>query len=210
MMRLATVFLLAMTVTVQAQTPAPGRNLPPDFYPPSPCIKPGKVLKEGTARTSSSSAQYWAPMTNTAVERYNQDAPAFTACVKTYADNARLDIEQILAAVNAAATGIAPAPIPAGNMLPGFYPKPACTKPDQAAIGAPPGGRDAPAMAAYNLRVQTFNAQAAAFGDCFKAYRSNAQADIAQIQAVVQAVVADASAAPAAADKGDYMTQRRR
>jgi hypothetical protein len=210
MMRLATVFFLAMTISVQAQGSATGRNLPPDFYPPSPCVKPGKVLKDGTARTSSSSAQYWAPMTNSAVERYNQDAPAFTACVKSYADNARLDILQILAAVNAAATGIAPAPTGGGNMLPGFYPAPACTKPDQAAVGAPPDGRDALAMAAYNLRVQTFNASAIAFSDCFKAYRSNAQADIAQIQAVMQAVVADANTPLAAPDKGDFMTQRRR
>jgi hypothetical protein len=191
--------------------------MPPDFYPRNSCVRPAKVTRDGTARTSGGSAQYWAPTDiNVSVAKFNKTSAAFNACIKTYADNARHDTQNILAVVNAAVADAqgteAPAvPIAAGNMPAGFYPRSSCIKPDPAALGKSPSVSDRQAMIGYNLRVETFNRQALAFNACIKAYVDNGQRDIAAIQNLVQAAMADANAPLADPDpKGDFMTQRRR
>lgn len=213
--------LLALTLPATAQTPSPppvtGTNMPPDFYPHSPCIKPAKVVKDGTARTSGGSAQYWAPTdVNVPVANFNKAYAAFNACIKAYVDKAQHDTQYILAVVNAAVAdvqGTQPPAIPtaAGNMPSGFYPRNLCIRPDQTSLGKAPDASGQQAMTAYNLRVETFNQQALVFNACIKAYVDNGQKDIATIQNMVHAIVADANAPLADPDpKGDFMTERRR
>jgi hypothetical protein len=229
----AIALLLALTVPAMAQSPAaqttaPGSNMPADFYPRRPCIKPQKVKRDSTARTSGGSAQPWAPMVNKDVEAFNRRAITFNACINLYVANARLDTQHILAVVNAAVAKVqgadrSSAPAGGGNMPAGFYPDSPCLQP--VAPESPDAARDRQAALkrgsvkslqnaateAYGLRVQKFNAQAAAFNVCIKTYVDNGQRDIQQIQGIVRAAVADANAPFADADpKGDFMTDRRR
>ena len=228
----AIALLLALTVPVMAQpvqTTAPGSNMPADFYPRSPCIKPQKVKRDSTARTSSGSAQPWAPMVNKDVEEFNRLAIAFNACINLYVANARLDTQHILGVVNAAAAEVQganrpSAPAGGGNMPAGFYPDSPCIQPVPPESPAAARDREAAlkrgsvrslqnnaATEAYGIRVQKFNAQAAAFNVCIKTYVDNAQRDIQQIQGIVHAAVADANTPFADTDpKGDFMTERRR
>jgi hypothetical protein len=202
--------------------------MPADFYPRSACIKPQKVKRDSTARTSSGSAQPWAPMVNKEVEEFNRLATTFNACINLYVVNARLDTQYILDVVNAATAEVQganrpSAPAVGGNMPTGFYPDSPCLQP--VAPESPAAARDRQAALkrgsvkslqnaateAYGLRVQKFNAQAAAFNVCIKSYVDNAQRDIQQIQNIVHAAVADANAPFAdATPKGDFMTERRR
>ena len=78
------------------------------------------------------------------------------------------------------------------NMPANFYPPSPCRKPEPAPKGAP-GVADQAAMMTYNLRVKNYNAQAAAFNDCIHAYMDRAQNDVAHIQEIVHAAVADAN-----------------
>jgi hypothetical protein len=230
----AIALLLALTVPVMAQSPAaqtaaPNSNMPADFYPRSPCIKPQRVTKDSTARTSGGSAQPWATMVNKEVEQFNQAAALFNICIKTYVDNARLDTQHILGVVNAAAAEVQganrpSAPAGGGNMPAGFYPDSPCIQPVPPESPAAARDREAAlkrgsvrslqnnaATEAYGIRVQKFNAQAAAFNVCIKTYVDNAQRDIQQIQGIVHAAVADANTPFADTDpKGDFMTERRR
>lgn len=81
----------------------------------------------------------------------------------------------------------------ASNMPPDFYPRSPCIKPDKSGLGGAPGIQDQQAMLAYNLKVKAYNQKAAAFGICMKTYVDNAQNDIAHIQDVVHAAVAEAN-----------------
>jgi len=101
----------------------------------------------------------------------------------------------IVAAVMALAPASAqmPAAAAGSNMPPDFYPHSACVKPDKKVLGSAPGVQDQDAMRAYNYKVKRFNDEAAAFNACLKIYIDNAQNDIAAIQAIVQAAVADAN-----------------
>ncbi|HWX90110.1 MAG TPA: hypothetical protein VNY75_07380 [Rhizomicrobium sp.] len=102
----------------------------------------------------------------------------------------------IVAAVMApAAPAGAQMPVAAAgsNMLPDFYPHPACVKPDTKGLGGAPGVQDQEAMRAYNYKVKRFNDEAAAFNACIKTYIDNAQNDINAIQGIVHAAVADAN-----------------
>lgn len=219
--------LLVLTVCAAAQPAvaqsAPGSNMPADFYPHSPCIKPQKVRKDSTARTSGGSAQAWAPMVNTDVDQFNNLALAFNACIKLYVDNARLDMQQILDVVNAPAAQGAPSiPPESGNMPSGFYPQSPCIQPvppeseaaarDRAEAvrrGSVRSLQNDARTEAYSLSVQKFNAQAAVFNVCIKTYVDNAKRDIEHVQSLVRTAVADANA-PMADSKGDFMTDRRR
>jgi hypothetical protein len=77
---------------------APGTgNLPPDFYPRSPCIKPdpaGIGDKPRDARDGKAVDEY-----NRRIQTYNKVAQAFNGCVTDYAAKARNDIERIQAAI---------------------------------------------------------------------------------------------------------------
>lgn len=80
-----------------------------------------------------------------------------------------------------------------GNLPPGFYPKPACEKPDKAGL-ARPNPDDQKSIAEYNAKVKIFNNQAVAFNTCMRDYRDRAQNDIDVILATVHAAVAAANA----------------
>lgn len=222
--------LLALTVSATAQTApttqatAPGSNMPADFYPRSPCIKPQKVRKDSTARTSGGGAQPWAPMVNRDVEQFNQRVLAFNACIKLYVDNSRQDTQHILDIANAAAaqTGNTAAnPAGSGNLPAGFYPRSPCIQPQPPNSAAAPDPQNVrgrgfvkplqndPRSEDYNQRVRAFNVQAAAFNVCMKTYMDNTRRDIEHVQSLVRSAVADANA-PMVDPKGDFMTDRRR
>ena len=194
--------------------------MPADFYPSSPCIKPQKIRKDGTPRTSAGSAQAWAPMTNIDVEQFNTLAVAFNVCIKLYVDNARLDTQRILDIAHGSTQG-STAAIPAGggNLPAGFYPPSPCIQPvppDSDAAPDPKAARSrgsvrplhGPRMDEYNRQVHVFNTQAAAFNACAKTYMDNAKRDIELVQGIVRTAVADANA-PLADPRGDFTTDRR-
>jgi len=100
MMRwLLIVFLAALPVAAQAQTM--GGNMAPDFYPHPACVKPDK-----TGLNSAPGVQNQDAMRayNYKVKRFNENAAAFSACIKTYIDKAQNDINTIQAIVHAAVT----------------------------------------------------------------------------------------------------------
>jgi hypothetical protein len=212
-MKVATL-ILALTVPSAAQTQptlaAPvsvaGSNMPANFYPHSPCLKPQKVKADGTPRTAAGSAQPSAPIANVAIEQFNAQAVAFNACIKLYVDNARLDMQRILDIANGS-TQASTAAIPAGggNLPAGFYPPSPCIQPvppDSDAAPDPKAARSrgsarplhGPRMDEYNRQVHVFNSQAAAFNACAKTYMDNAKRDIELVQGIVRTAVADANA----------------
>ena len=72
-------------------------NLPPDFYPKSPCIKPdaaGIGDKPRDARDVKAVDEY-----NRRIQTYNTVAQTFNGCVTDYAAKARNDIDRIQAAI---------------------------------------------------------------------------------------------------------------
>lgn len=93
--------VLALLVSAPALAqPAPGSNMPPDFYPHSPCVKPGEMPKGAPGVQDQDAMMAY----NLKIKAFNQRAGAFNACIKTYVDNAQRDIEQIQAIVRAAVT----------------------------------------------------------------------------------------------------------
>lgn len=87
-----------------------------------------------------------------------------------------------------------PAPMAGGNMPADFYPASPCVKPNRDALGIQPSAQGVKAMAAYNLRVKSFNDQAKNFTDCLKAYQDKAKRDIEQIPAATRDAAADTGA----------------
>lgn len=73
---------------------APG-NMPADFYPASPCVKPDRdaLGVPPPAQDVKAMAAY-----NLRVAMFNDQAKSFAGCLKGYQDKARRDIEQIRAA----------------------------------------------------------------------------------------------------------------
>jgi hypothetical protein len=111
-MRIAFALLLMMTALAQAQNaaiPAPVRetaktatigNLPPGFYPKSPCVKPDAQSigrQPGDRRDGRAVAAF-----NEKVRAYNNVAQTYNACVQDYAAKAQHDIQEIRAAIAAA------------------------------------------------------------------------------------------------------------
>jgi len=94
MRALALALLLSTPALAQ---PAPGSNMPADFYPKSPCVKPVPPGKPPEAVNQSAMQIY-----NDKVKRFNGAATAFNDCTKAYVDNAQRDIAQIQAIVHAA------------------------------------------------------------------------------------------------------------
>ena len=78
---------------------APG-NMPADFYPRSPCVKPNRdgLGTQPPAQDVKAMAAY-----NLRVTLFNDQANSFTDCLKDYQDKAKRDIEQIRAAARYAA-----------------------------------------------------------------------------------------------------------
>ena len=93
--------VLPLVATAQELAPpaaiiAPG-NVPADFYPKSPCIKPDRAGIDAPPRDATNHravAEY-----NEKVAAYNKVAPAFNACVKDYAARAQNDVTRINAAL---------------------------------------------------------------------------------------------------------------
>jgi len=169
-------------------------NLPAGFYVRSSCLKPEKPLGKPVYTDQQDVAAY-----NFRVSRFNKAVAAFNACTKTYLENGDRDIERILSVVNGAVAEVQgnappPAPIAAGNMPADFYPASPCVKPNRDALGAQPPAQDVKAMAAYNLRVVSFNDQAKNFTDCLKFYPDRAKRDIEQIRAATRDAAADTRA----------------
>jgi hypothetical protein len=81
---------------------------------------------------------------------------------------------------------------PAGNLPPGFYPRPSCEKPQ--APGKPPESANQAAMQLYNAKVKAFNGKVVTFNACMQNYRDRAQNDVDAILATVHAAVVDANA----------------
>jgi hypothetical protein len=188
------VLLALFSVAAQAQTPEtvstePG-NLPAGFYPAPPCAKPVPEDDKGGTRELGDSVVA-VENYHRSVERYNKAVVAFNGCAKTYIQNSRYDIERILSTVNAAVAEVQGTPPPAppaaiGNLPADFYPRSPCVKPDRESVGVQPAMTDLNAMRAYNLKVEIFNQQAAAFGVCLKAYQDRAQHDIEAIRSAVE------------------------
>jgi len=193
-MRRWLVLLALFSAPAQAQTPEtaptePG-NLPLGFYPAPPCAKPVLEDDKGGTRELGNSALA-VDNYHRSVERYNKAVIAFNGCAKTYIQNSRYDIERILSTVNAAVAevqGAPPPPPPAaiGNLPADFYPRSPCVKPDRGSVSVQPAATDLNAMRAYNLKVEIFNQQAAAFGVCLKAYQDRARHDIQAIRSAVE------------------------
>ncbi len=110
MKRTMLAMLVMASLAASAQEPvlvAPGAviapgNLPPDFYPRSPCVKPDMAAigaKPRDARDVKAVDEY-----NQRVQAYNKVAPAFNACIKDYAARAQNAIARIQAAIQDANT----------------------------------------------------------------------------------------------------------
>ena len=76
---------------------APG-NMPADFYPRSPCVKPDQAMLGAQPSTSDHKAMV---AYNLRVAAFNAQAVKFSACLTTYQDNAQRDIQAIGAATHA-------------------------------------------------------------------------------------------------------------
>jgi len=92
----------------------------------------------------------------------------------------------------------------AGNMPEGFYPQPACIRPDKKTINNAPGVQDQDAMLAYNLKLKAFNRKVETFNACMKAYDDKSLHDQQRILFIVNSAVADArGSAPPSPPQGD-------
>jgi len=85
--------------TAPPQPPTAMGNLPADFYPRSPCVRPDQsALGAQPARTDIKAMAAY----NLKVAAFNQQAETFGPCLKAYQDKARHDIQAIQAAVQPA------------------------------------------------------------------------------------------------------------
>jgi len=85
--------------TAPPPPPAAIGNLPADFYPRSPCVRPDRTaLGAQPAMTDITAMAGY----NLKVAAYNQQAEAFGPCLKAYQDRARHDIQVIQEAVQPA------------------------------------------------------------------------------------------------------------
>jgi hypothetical protein len=81
--------------------PAALGNMPADFYPHSWCGKPDQGMIGPQPSTSDHEAMV---AYNLRVAAFNAQAVTFSACLKTYQDNAQRDIQAIQIATHAATT----------------------------------------------------------------------------------------------------------
>lgn len=93
---LYTILTIAM-LAGPAGAEAPGSNMPPDFYPRPPCVKPDKGHLVQPGNDVDAMRVY-----NARVKEFNDRAVAFNACLKTYINKAQNDINIIQAIVHAA------------------------------------------------------------------------------------------------------------
>jgi len=157
-------------------------NLPADFYVKSDCKKPDTMSLRKPVSTEREEVSLY----NAAVRRYNKANRDFDTCINAYIAKAPHDIDWIMFMVNTVAADAngsnRPTPPTApGNMPSGFYPPPACIKPDRKPDAAP-NARDTKAMDAHNTEVRTFNVLATDFNTCIQNYVARARVDIERIE----------------------------
>lgn len=95
--RFVTLALLLAAAQAQAQDPSKESRLPDSRYPAMSCSKPVKPFTPMELSNSAQAAQY-----KLVVERYNQQAQAYTACVNAYLDMAMADVQRIQQQMDAA------------------------------------------------------------------------------------------------------------
>ncbi|WP_421793592.1 hypothetical protein [Hydrocarboniphaga effusa] len=89
--------LLLASSQAQAQAQAQDSRLPDSRYPAMSCSKPVKPFTPLDINSAAAAAQY-----KLVVERYNQQAQAYTACVNAYLDVAMADVQRIQQQMDAA------------------------------------------------------------------------------------------------------------
>ncbi|WP_411887574.1 hypothetical protein [Hydrocarboniphaga effusa] len=89
--------VLALLMLVAAQAQAQDSRLPDSRYPAMSCSKPVKPFTPLDINSAAAAAQY-----KLVVERYNQQAQAYTACVNAYLDVAMADVQRIQQQMDAA------------------------------------------------------------------------------------------------------------
>ncbi|EIT71278.1 MULTISPECIES: hypothetical protein [Hydrocarboniphaga] len=89
------VALALLLASSQAQ--AQDSRLPDSRYPAMSCSKPVKPFTPLDINSAAAAAQY-----KLVVERYNQQAQAYTACVNAYLDVAMADVQRIQQQMDAA------------------------------------------------------------------------------------------------------------
>lgn len=105
-MRLATIFLLAMTMAAQGQTasapivpkPASSGNLPAGFYPKSPCVKGNPDFGRKPDQRNFRAVEAY----NEKIRIYNKSMEDYNACIVDYGARANHDMLEIRAAIAAA------------------------------------------------------------------------------------------------------------
>lgn len=99
----------AITDVRETAPPTQVGNLPADFYPRSPCVKPDQT-RLGVQPAAGDAAAITAY--NLEAETFNQQAAAFNSCREDYRGKAQHDIQEIRAAAQPAAAGDNIGPIP--------------------------------------------------------------------------------------------------
>jgi hypothetical protein len=79
--------------------PAALGNMPADFYPRSPCVKPDGGMMGAQPSTADHTAMV---AYNLRVAAFNEQTVSFSACLKMYRDKAQRDIQAIQAVTQAA------------------------------------------------------------------------------------------------------------
>ena len=91
--------------TAPPPAPAAQGNMPADFYPHSPCVKPDqRALGAQPSPTDRKAMTAY----NLGVKAFNEQVLTFNTCLKTFTDNAKRDIAQIQAAAHAASQPVSP------------------------------------------------------------------------------------------------------
>lgn len=85
----------------------------------------------------------------------------------------------------------------AGNLPPGFYPKPGCVAPNRKKL-RPPASREWSDMNRYNRDVEKSNKETAIYNDCMRAYITKVGNDVQGILSAVNGEMAAAMNRPAA------------
>jgi ElaB/YqjD/DUF883 family membrane-anchored ribosome-binding protein len=86
----------------------------------------------------------------------------------------------VLAAFLTCLASAAGAQLPTAEALPDAYPDPPCIKPQVNMVK--PESANSNAVSSYNVKVKTFNKQAAAYDACMHAYIDKANGDVKTIQ----------------------------
>lgn len=103
-----------------------------------------------------------------------------------------------IAAAQIAAEAAAPSGtmLAAGNLPPGFYPKPGCVAPSRKWLSRP-ASREWGDVNIYNRNIEKFNKDSVVYNDCMQAYNAKVSKDVQGILSAVNGEVAAAMNRPA-------------